>query len=97
MEVKKNDPSSLDKSAKARLIVDMLTRIVVHYGLWFTEVRHQMGMEKALEILEKATQKSVSIGMKKFSDVLDFQLEDGLPKALLDMEDEKMKALIYMA
>jgi hypothetical protein len=94
MEDKNSDPLSLDKTLKARLIVDMLTRIVVHYGFWFAEVRHQMGMDKALEVLEKATGKSLSIGLKKFADVLDFQLEDGLPKALVDMETKKMDALI---
>ncbi|WP_457554024.1 DUF6125 family protein [Desulfobacula sp.] len=94
MENKHKDLSSLDKNLKARLIVDMLTRIVVHYGFWFAEVRHQMGMEKALEVLEKATSKSVSIGMKRFSDVLGFELEDGLPKALLEMDNENMDALM---
>ncbi|MBU8911548.1 MAG: cytosolic protein [Desulfobacterales bacterium] len=94
MEKNNCDPLSLDKNLKARLIVDMLTRIVVHYGLWFTEVRHQMGMEKALEVLDKATEKSVSIGLKRFSKVLDFELEDGLPKALLEMEEDKIEALV---
>ena len=88
------DLSSLDKTLKPRLIVDMLTRIVVHYSFWFTEVRHQMGMDKALEVLEKATKKSISIGLKRFSSVLDFELEDGLPKALVEMEEEKIEALI---
>jgi len=88
------DPSSLDKTLKPRLIVDMLTRIVVHYSFWFTEVRHQMGMDKALEVLEKATKQSISIGLKRVSNVLDFELEDGLPKALVEMEEEKMDALI---
>ncbi|MCD4719563.1 MAG: DUF6125 family protein [Desulfobacula sp.] len=94
MEDENFDPSSLDKTLKARLIVDMLTRIVVHYGFWFTEVRHQMGMDKALEVLEKATEKSVSIGLKRFSDVLGFELEDGLPKALKEMQEEKFEALL---
>ena len=94
MKDKNFDPLGLDKTLKARLIVDMLTRIVVHYGFWFTEVRHQMGMDKALEVLEKATEKSVSIGLKRFSDVLGFELEDGLPKALMEMEEEKLEALL---
>jgi len=94
MEDKDFDPSSLDKTLKARLIVDMLTRIVVHYGFWFTEVRHQMGMDKALEVLEKATEKSVSIGLKRFADILGFQVVDGLPEPLLEMEDEKLEALM---
>ena len=94
MNDEKCDPLSLDKSAKARLVVDMLTRIVVHYGFWFAEVRHQMGMDKALEIMEKATQKSISIGLKRAADVLDFELEDGLPKALMEMETQKIDALM---
>jgi len=94
MEEQNKDPFSLDKNSQARLIVDMLTRIVVHYSFWFTEVRHQMGMDKALEVLEKATKQSISIGLKRVSNVLDFELEDGLPKALVEMEEEKMDALI---
>ncbi|MCP3871730.1 MAG: cytosolic protein [Desulfobacteraceae bacterium] len=94
LEDKNIDPMNLNKDLKARLIVDMLTRLVVHYGLWFTEVRHQMGMDKALNALEKSTKKTVSIGLKRVADILDFQLEDGLPKALLDLEDDKMNALM---
>jgi hypothetical protein len=94
MENENENFLDLDKSMKNRLIVDMLTRIVVHYSFWFTEVRHQMGMDKALEVLEKATGKTVSIGLKRFADVLDFELEDGLPKVLMDMEEEKIDALM---
>ena len=36
------DIDNLDNESIARLIIDMFHRIVVHYGLWFTEVRHQM-------------------------------------------------------
>ena len=46
------DIDSLENDGIARLIIDMFHRIVVHYGLWFTEVRHQMGTEKALMRLE---------------------------------------------
>jgi len=93
-EDKNKTPLSLDKTLKARLIIDLLTRLVVHYGLWFTEVRHQMGMEKALKILEKATEQTIPIGLKKFADILGFQLEAGLPKALIQLEEEKIDALI---
>ncbi|SDU61287.1 DUF6125 family protein [Desulfobacula phenolica] len=94
MENENENFSDLNKSMKTRLIVDMLTRIVVHYSFWFTEVRHQMGMEKALEVFEKATEKSFSIGLKRFADVLGFELEDGLPKVLMDMKEENIDALM---
>jgi hypothetical protein len=88
------EPSSLDRNLKAGLVVDMLTRLIVHYGFWFTEVRHQMGLANALEILEKATEKSISIGLKKFAEFFDFELEDGLPKALFEIENSKIDELM---
>lgn len=87
-------PSNIDQNRKPHLIIDMLTRIVLHYGLWFTEVRHQMGMEKALCALESATENLITIGLKRFSDVLDFDLVEGLPKSLVEMAPQKMDALM---
>jgi hypothetical protein len=48
-------PLSLNEEDKARFVVDMFTKIVVHDSFWFPEVRHQMGMEKTLEVFETAT------------------------------------------
>lgn len=84
----------MESLEKAGFIVDMFTRMAVHYGLWFTEVRHQMGMETALEMLHAATQKSYSICLERFSQVLGFETQDNLPKALLDMPDDQKNALI---
>ncbi len=94
MTDKYGDHLSLTKEEKASFVVDMFTRIVVHYGLWFTEVRHQMGMEKALEVLDKATKNSVGIGMKRLSGELGFEMEKGLPKALLDLDENAMEGLM---
>ncbi|MCD4743137.1 MAG: hypothetical protein K8R67_11745, partial [Desulfobacteraceae bacterium] len=52
-------PFDLSKEERSKFILNMFNRIVVHYSLWFTEVRHQMGMEKALEVLEIATQRGL--------------------------------------
>ena len=45
----------LDHENTARLVLDMFHRIIIHYALWFNEVKHQMGMEKALDILKIAS------------------------------------------
>jgi hypothetical protein len=94
MEVKQGGAVNQPKELKARFIIDIINRLVVHYGLWFTEVRHQMGMEKALEILENVTEKNISIGMKRFSELFGFELEQGLPKALLQMDNKDMDKLM---
>ena len=57
----------LNQEASARLVMDMLHRIIVHYALWFTEVRHQMGHAKALEALLNVSEKSWGLQLKRLS------------------------------
>jgi hypothetical protein len=74
----------LDEEALARLILDMFHRIVVHYGLWFTEVRHQMGREAALETLRAASERSMGIQLKRLARYFGFDMRDGIPVPLLE-------------
>ncbi len=94
MGIVQEDVQAVSREEKLGLIMDMFTRIIVHYGLWFGEVNHQMGMEKALGALDKATANSLGIGMKHMSKVLGFELENGLPKALADLDPAVMDQLI---
>ena len=71
----------------------MFTRIVAHYGLWFNEVQHQMGMEQALAALDKATQSGIGILMKHMSKALDFEQDKGIPKALASLNDGQIDTL----
>lgn len=87
-------PDDLDNEQMAELIVDMFTRIAVHYGLWFTEVRHQMGMEKALDVLHTATRQGVGFALKRFSKLFDFPVENGLPADLVRMPRDRMESLM---
>ena len=77
-----------------RLVGDMFHRIVVHYALWFTEVRHQMGMDKALEALDSASRRSLAIQMKRLSKVLGFELKEDLPAVLYDLPRDRILSLM---
>jgi len=89
-----NSAMDLEKDQTAHYIVDLLHRVVVHYGLWFSEVRHQLGPEKSLEVLGNVFERSLGIQLKRFSKVLDFEVKDGLPAALFDMDRKKMDEFI---
>ena len=78
-------PEDLEQLDMARLVVDMFHRIMVHYTLWFTEVEHQFGVQRALEIMKTARKNSYNIQMDRFAKVFGFEMKDGVPKALLDM------------
>jgi hypothetical protein len=85
---------NLSKEDLARFILDIIHRSILHYGLWFTEVRHQMGTARALGVLKSAYERSLDIQMNRLSKVFGFELKDGLPKALLDLDRAELKNLL---
>ena len=88
MNADNNDIQKLDQEATARLILDMFHRIVVHYALWFTEIRHQMGIQKALDTLQVVSQQSYQTQINRLSKILGFPMSDDIPEYLLTMPKE---------
>ncbi len=84
----------LNQEQTARLVMDVMHRTIVHYALWFTEIRHQMGMDKALEALSVASEKSVGIQLNRLSKILGFDVQDGIPGPLLNLPKSDLLALL---
>ncbi len=93
MTIQANNTGELDSRQTARFIVDLFHRLVIHHGLWFSEVKHQVGMEKALEMLGSSSKKSLEIQMKHLGALLGFTMEEGVPSFLLDMDPETLTGL----
>ncbi len=83
-------PEDLSQEQMAQFVLNMFHRTMVHYTLWFREVEHQVGMEKALHILKKAHNDSYNIQMNRLAKVFGFEMVDGIPKPLLDMPKDKL-------
>jgi len=94
MEDHDYNAEELTQKELARLAIDMLHRTMVHHVFWFKEVEHQMGFEKALEIMGTVYDKSIGIQLKRMSKLLGFKLIDGIPEVLLNMPKEKLTELI---
>lgn len=84
----------LDHENTARLVLDMFHRIIIHYAFWFNEVKHQMGMEKALDILKTASKRGYEIQMNRLSKVLGFEMKDNIPMPLLNMSKASLMELM---
>lgn len=93
MSIQAKSASELDSRETARFIVDLFHRLIIHHGLWFAEVKHQVGMEKALEMLQSASKTSFDIQMKHLAKLLGFTMEEGIPSFLLEMDDETLNEL----
>lgn len=85
---------NLSNEDLARLAMDMFHRVAVHHVFWFKEVEHQMGFEKALEVMENAYQRSFNVQMNRLSKFFAFDLVDGIPKPLIDMPREMLLELL---
>ena len=87
------DKSQFTNKDNAQLILDFFHRTMMHHAMWFSEVQHQLGTEKAMKALDEAWTKSSSIQMKRIAKTLDFEMEDNIPKPLLDLPTEKLEKL----
>ena len=79
-----------DKKMKVEQIIDFWHRTIIHYALWFSEVKHQLGEEKALDILHGVFKQSYGIQMSRLAKVMGFEMHEGQPKPLLDLDSEKL-------
>lgn len=83
----------LNHEETAEFVLELIQRIIVHHGLWFAEAKHQMGMEKALDLLHTVTKKSYAIQMKHLAALLGFEMVGTVPGPLLKMAPEELKEL----
>lgn len=86
-------PEDLSKEELARFVLDIFHRIAVHHALWFREVEHQMGMQKALKVLGEARKNSYAVQMKRLSRLFGFEMQGDIPKPLLERSREELLGL----
>jgi hypothetical protein len=78
----------------ARYAVDALRRTMLHYGIWFNEVVHQLGLHEAIRLEEKVFSSYLPLAMSRLSRTLGFETQNGLPLWLVNMEKESLVNLI---
>jgi hypothetical protein len=83
-----------DQETLVQLVVDAFRRTVVHYGHWFAQVEHQLGMEKALAVEEDVWRASLANQVQRLGKTLDFPVEDGIPAVLNSFSKETLIDLL---
>lgn len=90
MNITGKNIEELDKKETARFIIDLIHRLIIHHGLWFSEASHQLGHEKARKLLFDVFERSYGIQMKRLSKTLGFEMDDDIPVPLLKMDDQAL-------
>jgi len=86
-----------EKEERIRIIFDIFHRTMMHHAMWFDEASRQHGREKAYKLLDQVLKTSTAIQLKRLGKVLGFEMEGDLPKALLDLPEEKLEELTEAA
>lgn len=84
-----DDLKELDNYELGKLLVDFVRRSALHYGLWFSEVNHQLGLEEALKMEDTVFEQFSPVMLRRLANVLGFELENGLPSGIARMPREK--------
>ena len=92
--MRKQDLDTFDNIELAKLAIDFFRRSALHYGLWFSEVNYQLGLDEALKMEADVYDRAFPIILKRLSGVLDFTIENNLPASLARLPREKLISLI---
>jgi hypothetical protein len=84
----------LSRQELAGLAIDLLRRSALHYGMWFNEVQHQLGLEEALLTEAEVFSKLYPIAMKRLSNIVGFKLQKDIPEALAGMPQDRLLELL---
>jgi len=79
-----------DNELLINLVMDAFHRIMVHYGLWFAEVQHQLGIERAMIIEQEVWKSSLANQMNRLGKELGFPVENGVPGIIRTMSRETL-------
>lgn len=93
MEENFQTQDDLNQEQKALLLMDFFHRIMIHHAMWFAEVQHQYGREKAFEVMHEAYARSSEIQLKRVAKTLGFEMKGNIPSLLLDLPHEKLNEL----
>ncbi len=89
-----NQLENAEKDILIKMVLDAFHRTIVHYGQWFAEVEHQLGMEKAMKVEGLVWDASYLNQMTRLSKTLGFEIEDGVPRVLKKLTRTELLNLI---
>lgn len=86
-------PEERTKQQTVKLILDYMHRTMMHHAMWYAEVQHQLGREKAMEVMHEVCDLSYGIQLKRLSKILGFGVVEDLPGPLLELSDNELESL----
>lgn len=89
-----DNPRKLESPKIAEVVIDFLRRSLLHYGMWFSEIDHQLGLDEAIRIESEVFDRYVPLMLRRISDVIGFEVIDDIPAFLNRLPRDKAMKLM---
>lgn len=90
----KQELYKLDNKALIGLIFESLHLIAIHYGTWFRETEHQLGLDKAIEVDDIVWKELLPIMLGRVTKRFRIPTEDNIPEFLTNATKEELVELL---
>lgn len=77
--MKEKTMETITAEERAAHIIDMFHRITVHHTLWFREAEHQLGFEKALNVMDYAWKQTRKAAVRRLAAQFHFLNKRAVP------------------
>lgn len=84
----------LDNQTLVELFFDSLHLIVLHYGTWFRETEHQIGLDRAIKADDIAWKRILPIILGRLTGRLNVPARNGIPESLASAPKEELIELL---
>ena len=92
--MKEKTMETMTVEERAAHIIDMFHRITVHHTLWFREAEHQLGFEKALNVMDYAWKQTRKAAVRRLAAQFHFPEQEGCPTFLIRLPKEDQLSLL---
>jgi len=86
-------PELPDKKQLLQLIFDSLHLTLLHYGLWFHETEHQIGLDKAIEADFQVWDQFLQTTLSRVTQTLNISLVGDIPEPLYNLTEKQLNDL----
>jgi len=90
----KEEAHNLDKGTLLDLFFNSLHLTILHYGLWFRESEHQIGLDRAIQADDIACKQILPSMMGRIAERIKIPMKDGIPEFLANMTKEDLVDLL---
>jgi len=84
----------LDKGKLIDLFFDSVHLMILHYGLWFRETEHQIGLDKAIMADEIAWKQILSTSLRRIAKRLNIPMKDDTIEFMANLSKEDLVGLL---